>query len=79
VSSIERIVLALPATLTLAATAQRYIRIVVTGNTGWPAGPHNWVPLVAQMAAGPASLWVGRDCAKKLFGADASGEATYLR
>jgi hypothetical protein len=37
----------------------------------------NWVPLVATTPRGPVSLWVGRDCAKKLFGCDVTGEAVY--
>lgn len=37
----------------------------------------NWVPLVAETATGPASLWVGRDCAKNLFGCEVEGEAEY--
>jgi hypothetical protein len=42
----------------------------------------NWVPIVADAShpgrgPGPASLWVGRDCARKLFGCDVSGEAIY--
>lgn len=36
--------------------------------------PDNWVPLVLDGDAGPASLWVGRDCARSLFGVRASGE-----
>jgi hypothetical protein len=46
------------------------------------SNPFNWVPLVADathpaMGPGPASLWVGRDCAKRLFNCDASGDAVY--
>jgi len=41
--------------------------------------PYNWVPLVAQTASGPASLWVGADCARNLFNVDVSGQAEYLR
>jgi hypothetical protein len=26
------------ATITFAATSQRHVRVVITGNTGWPAG-----------------------------------------
>ena len=37
----------------------------------------NWVPLVATTPRGPVSLWVGRDCAKKLFGCDVTGDAVY--
>lgn len=33
----------------------------------------NWMPLVLTTAEGPKSLWVGRDCAKTLFGVDYSG------
>jgi hypothetical protein len=41
--------------------------------------PWNWVPLVATTPTGPVSLWVGKDCAKKLFGCEVSGEAEYVR
>lgn len=37
----------------------------------------NWVPLLAQTPSGPASLWVGRDCASKLFGCEVAGEADW--
>ncbi len=42
----------------------------------------NWVPLVAnashpQHGDGPVSLWVGRDCARKLFGCVVTGDAVY--
>lgn len=37
----------------------------------------NWIPLVAQTATGPVSLWVGRDCAKNLFNCDVKGEAEF--
>lgn len=37
----------------------------------------NWVPLVAQTAESPVSLWVGRDCAQKLFAVDVTGDAEY--
>lgn len=30
--------------------------------------PWNWLPLLADGPQGPMSLWVGRDCARKLFG-----------
>lgn len=40
---------------------------------------YNWVPLVARTAKGPVSLWVGKDCAKKLFGCTVEGEAEYAR
>jgi hypothetical protein len=37
--------------------------------------PYNWVPLYAKDKAGVAhSLWVGRDCAKSLFGIELSGD-----
>jgi hypothetical protein len=41
--------------------------------------PTNWFPIVADSAAGdsPASLWVGRDCARKLFGCEVTGDAIY--
>jgi hypothetical protein len=41
--------------------------------------PWNWVPLVAQTAAGPVSLWVGRDCARNLFKAEVTGDGRYER
>lgn len=39
----------------------------------------NWFPIVADDGSGgaPASLWVGRDCARKLFGCEISGDAIY--
>lgn len=37
----------------------------------------NWVPLIIDNAAGvPHSLWVGRDCAKSLFGIKTTGAMT---
>jgi hypothetical protein len=39
----------------------------------------NWCPLVATTADGPVSLWVGRDCARKLFAVDVKGDALYDR
>lgn len=44
--------------------------------------PTNWVPLLfdadhPRHGKGPASLWVGRDCAKKLFSCEVSGDAVY--
>lgn len=39
----------------------------------------NWVPLVAKTPSGPVSLWVGRDCAKKLFGCEVAGEADWAK
>ena len=54
--------------------------------------PFNWVPILAygteplehQLIGVPAksvpySLWVGRDCAHKLFGCEAEGDAIYKR
>jgi hypothetical protein len=41
--------------------------------------PWNWMPLVAQTATGPVSLWVGRDCARNLFKAEVSGDGRYER
>lgn len=38
---------------------------------------YNWIPLYAVTPSGPMSLWVGRDCAKKLFACDVSGEAEF--
>jgi hypothetical protein len=41
--------------------------------------PFNWVPILAYDAkAVPHSLWVGRDCAKKLFGCEVEGDAVYV-
>lgn len=38
----------------------------------------NWVPLAIDTINGEThSFWVGRDCAKKLFGVDMKGEADY--
>lgn len=38
----------------------------------------NWVPILAYDARGvPHSLWVGRDCAGKLFGCEVEGDAIY--
>jgi hypothetical protein len=37
----------------------------------------NWVPIVAQGPQAPLSLWVGRDCASKLFGVKVDGDAQY--
>lgn len=39
--------------------------------------PFNWVPLLAQTAKSPVSLWVGRDCAHKLFGVEVAGQGRY--
>lgn len=39
--------------------------------------PWNWVPLVAEGPSSPLSLWVGRDCASKLFGVKVDGDAQY--
>lgn len=39
--------------------------------------PWNWVPLLADGPQGPLSLWVGRDCAGKLFGVKVDGDAQY--
>jgi hypothetical protein len=37
--------------------------------------PFNWVPMLVDDKAGtPHSLWVGRDCAKTIFGVDMTGE-----
>ncbi len=45
--------------------------------------PLNWVPLLAhghaRAARVPYSLWVGRDCARKLFGCEVDGDAIYKR
>ncbi len=40
--------------------------------------PFNWVPILAYNAdKEPHSLWVGRDCAGKLFGCEVDGDAIY--
>ena len=43
---------------------------------------YNWVPLLANAAGfitpGPVSLWVGRDCARKLFGCEVTGDAEWM-
>ncbi len=39
----------------------------------------NWAPLVADGPDGPRSLWVGRDCAKKLFGCEVTGDAVFQK
>jgi hypothetical protein len=39
--------------------------------------PWNWVPLLADGPQGPMSLWVGRNCAGKLFGVKIDGKAQY--
>jgi hypothetical protein len=37
----------------------------------------NWCPLVLDGPGGPASLWVGRDCARHLFGCRVGGEGSF--
>jgi hypothetical protein len=37
----------------------------------------NWVPIVATTSGKPVSLWVGRDCARKLFSCEVTGDAVY--
>lgn len=42
--------------------------------------PYNWVPILAYGCGTrpvPYALWVGRDCARKLFGCEVEGEAIY--
>jgi hypothetical protein len=39
--------------------------------------PFNWVPLLADVTGRPHSLWVGRDCARKLFAVDIKGDCQY--
>lgn len=40
---------------------------------------YNWVPLLVDDAAGtPRSLWVGRDCARNLFGVAVTGDVVEL-
>jgi hypothetical protein len=42
--------------------------------------PYNWVPILSYDAGKtPYSLWVGRDCASKLFGCKVEGDAIYKR
>ena len=46
--------------------------------------PFNWVPILAygqkhDRVPVPYSLWVGRDCAGKLFGCEVEGDAIYKR
>lgn len=39
---------------------------------------YNWVPVLVDDAEGvPHSLWVGRDCARSIFGIDVKGELEY--
>lgn len=40
---------------------------------------YNWVPLMADGPDGKISLWVGRDCARKLFAVDIKGDGQFLR
>jgi hypothetical protein len=37
----------------------------------------NWVPLLVDTAEGPASLWVGKDCAETCFGAKIVGDGAF--
>lgn len=40
--------------------------------------PFNWIPILSyDTAKTPYSLWVGRDCARKLFGCEVEGDAIY--
>ena len=46
--------------------------------------PFNWVPILAYGSThsripAPYSLWVGRDCAQKLFGCEVDGDAIFKR
>jgi hypothetical protein len=42
--------------------------------------PYNWLPILSyDKEKTPYSLWVGRDCASKLFGCKVEGEAIYKR
>jgi len=42
--------------------------------------PYNWLPILSYDAGKtPYSLWVGRDCAEKLFGCKVEGDAIYKR
>lgn len=47
--------------------------------------PFNWVPILAYSSLAeqtekiPYALWVGRDCAEKLFGCEIEGDAIYKR
>jgi hypothetical protein len=38
---------------------------------------YNWCPLLLDGPGGPASLWVGRDCARHLFGCKVGGEGMF--
>ena len=38
----------------------------------------NWCPLILNGSGGSASLWVGHDCARHLFGCRVSGEGSFL-
>lgn len=38
----------------------------------------NWIPIVVDNTSGtPLSFWIGRDCARNLFGAEVEGDAIY--
>ena len=42
--------------------------------------PFNWLPvLIDDQASIPHSFWIGRDCARRLFGATVDGDALYER
>jgi len=45
----------------------------------WIHDASNWCPLVLDGTGGPASLWVGRDCARHLFGCRVSGKGTFSK
>lgn len=45
----------------------------------WIRDASNWCPLVLDGPGGPASLWVGRDCARHLFGCRVRGEGTFSK
>lgn len=62
----------------------QYARGSRNGNAQCEACGHaiksnNWVPLVADTASHPVSLWVGRDCAQTLFGAKITGNTVIPR
>ncbi len=39
----------------------------------------NWVPLLADAGTEPRSLWVGKDCARNLFGCKVTSEVEFTR
>lgn len=43
------------------------------------SNPFNWAPLLADSEGGKKSLWVGKDCARNLFGCDVKGEVEWRK